>query len=278
MRPPTGARPAARDTSNSAPLQLPATTSEARALIRRTNTHRRRRAATKPGRARPGESCYRWRTWRQGCTSGDAAARRCGVPLVASSRRSSFFRAAARRRSPAPSAGRPPSAGRCRSPPARSGAPASRVMRRASSRGSTSISPRELRREPGAQADSSARDALGGSRRRKGRTLKMRANGHRRGSRTHTVEPLEDPVPRELPDESPEREEPAEPPREPGEGTGVRRRPHGSAGLRRADRRLARLVRRRSRGRPSALLDRLPHALAAAAGARRELPQPASTG
>jgi hypothetical protein len=126
--------------------------------------------------------------------------------------------------------------------------------------------------------DSSARDALGGSRRRKGRTLKMRANGHRRGSRTHTVEPLEDPVPRELPDESPEREEPAEPPREPGEGTGVRRRPHGSAGLRRADRRLARLVRRRSRGRPSALLDRLPHALAAAAGARRELPQPASTG
>jgi hypothetical protein len=80
-------------------------------------------------------------------------------------------------------------------------------------------------------------------------------------------------VPRELPDESAEREEPAEPPREPGEGTGVRRRPHGSAGLRRADRRLARLVRRRSRGRPSALLDRLPHALAAAAGARRELPQ-----
>jgi hypothetical protein len=87
-------------------------------------------------------------------------------------------------------------------------------------------------------------------------------DGYRRASRTHTVEPLEDPVPRELPDESPEREEPAEPPREPGEGTGVRRRPHGSAGLRRADRRLARLVRRRSRGRPSALLDRLPHALA----------------
>ena len=50
-------------------------------------------------------------------------------------------------------------------------------------------------------------------------------------------------MPRELPEESPEREEPAEPPREPGEGTGVRRRPHGSAGLRRADRRLARLVR-----------------------------------
>jgi hypothetical protein len=68
-------------------------------------------------------------------------------------------------------------------------------------------------------------------------------DGYRRASRTHTVEPLEDPVPRELPDESPEREEPAEPPREPGEGTGVRRRPHGSAGLRRADRRLARLVR-----------------------------------
>jgi hypothetical protein len=54
-------------------------------------------------------------------------------------------------------------------------------------------------------------------------------------------------VPRERPDESPEREELAEPPREPGEGTGVRRRPHGSAGLCRADRRLARLVRRRSR-------------------------------
>jgi hypothetical protein len=87
-----------------------------------------------------------------------------------------FSRAAARRRSPAPSAARcPPSAGRCRSPPARSGAPARRVMRRASSRGSTSISPRELQREPGAQADSSARDALGGSRRRKGRTLEMRA-------------------------------------------------------------------------------------------------------
>jgi hypothetical protein len=76
-------------------------------------------------------------------------------------------------------------------------------------------------------------------------------HGHRRASRTYTVEPLEDPVPRELPDESPEREEPAEPPREPGEGTGVRRRPHGSAALRRADRRLARLVRRRSRGRCS---------------------------
>jgi hypothetical protein len=34
-------------------------------------------------------------------------------------------------------------------------------------------------------------------------------------SRTYTVEPLEDPVPRELPEESPEREEPAEPQREP---------------------------------------------------------------
>ena len=50
-------------------------------------------------------------------------------------------------------------------------------------------------------------------------------------------------MPRELPEESPEREEPAEPPPEPGEGTGVRRRHDGSAGLRRADRRLARLVR-----------------------------------
>jgi hypothetical protein len=278
MRPPTGARPAARDTSNSAPLQLPATTSEARALIRRTNTHRRRRAATKPGRARPGESCYRWRTWRQGCTRGDAAARRCGVPLVASSRRSSF---SARRLG----AGRP--------------RPLPRVVhhRLGVSLAVASLGgageqghapsffarvdvdfPSRTTARARRSGDSSARDALGGSRRRKGRTLKMRANGHRRGSRTHTVEPLEDPVPRELPDESPEREEPAEPPREPGEGTGVRRRPHGSAGLRRADRRLARLVRRRSRGRPSALLDRLPHALAAAAGARRELPQPASTG
>jgi hypothetical protein len=34
-------------------------------------------------------------------------------------------------------------------------------------------------------------------------------------SRTYTVEPLEDPVPRERPEESPEREEPAEPQREP---------------------------------------------------------------
>jgi hypothetical protein len=33
--------------------------------------------------------------------------------------------------------------------------------------------------------------------------------------RTHTVEPLEDPVPRERAEESPEREEPTEPPREP---------------------------------------------------------------
>jgi hypothetical protein len=33
--------------------------------------------------------------------------------------------------------------------------------------------------------------------------------------RTHTVEPLEDSVPRERPEEPPEREEPAEPPREP---------------------------------------------------------------
>jgi hypothetical protein len=278
MRPPTGARPAARDTSNSAPLQLPATTSEARALIRRTNTHRRRRAATKPGRARPGESCYRWRTWRQGCTSGDAAARRCGVPLVASSRRSSFSarRLGAGRPRPLPRVARHRLGGVARRRLARE-------RRRAGScaellRGGRRRFPLANYGESQALRPTAAPATRGGSRRRKGRTLKMRANGHRRGSRTHTVEPLEDPVPRELPDESPEREEPAEPPREPGEGTGVRRRPHGSAGLRRADRRLARLVRRRSRGRPSALLDRLPHALAAAAGARRELPQPASTG
>jgi hypothetical protein len=108
-------------------------------LIRCTNTRRRKRAATKPERARPGENCYRWGTRVQGGTSGDAAARRCVVSVVASSRRSSFSRAVARRRSPAPSAARcPPLAGRCRSPPARSGAPASRVMHRASSRGSTS--------------------------------------------------------------------------------------------------------------------------------------------
>jgi hypothetical protein len=47
------------------------------------------------------------------------------------------------------------------------------------------------------------------------RTLKIRVMDIGKPTRTHTVEPLEDPVPRELPEESPEREEPAEPPREP---------------------------------------------------------------
>jgi hypothetical protein len=39
-------------------------------------------------------------------------------------------------------------------------------------------------------------------------------------SRTVTVEPLEDPVPREVPEEAPEREAPAERPREPEEVPG----------------------------------------------------------
>jgi hypothetical protein len=174
MRPLTGARPAARDTSNSVGLRC----SSRRRRARHTRssgaqTHRRRRAATKPGRCASGENCYRWRSRVQAGTSGDAApagaAFRCRVV--------SALCVPARRLG----AGRPRPLPRvvhhrlgCRSPSPRSGAPANRVMRRASSRGSTSISPRELRREPGAQADSSARDALGGSRRRKGRTLEMR--------------------------------------------------------------------------------------------------------
>ena len=48
-----------------------------------------------------------------------------------------------------------------------------------------------------------------------GRTLRIRVMDIGKPRRTHTVEPLEDPVPRELPEETPEREEPAEPPREP---------------------------------------------------------------
>jgi hypothetical protein len=182
-----------------------------------------------------------------------------------------FSRAAARRRSPAPSARCPPSAWRCRSPPARSGAAASRVMRRASSRG-TSISPRELRREPGSGRQQRPRRSRGQPSQEREYT-RNEGHGHRRGSGTHTVEPLEDPVPRELPEESPEREEPAEPPREPGESTGVRRP------LMAAPDYVAPIVGWRSwfvveaEGRLSALLDRLSHALAAAAGASRELPQ-----
>ena len=177
MRPPTEARRDGREHEHLGrpPLQLPATTSEAHALIRRTNTHKEGGAPPQSLGVRvPGENCYRWRTRVQAGTSGDAAPRRCGVPV---SRRLGALcsRAAARRRSPAPSAARcPPSAGGVARRRLARGRRRSRVMRRASSRGSTSISPRELRREPGAQADSSARDALGGSRRREGRTLEMR--------------------------------------------------------------------------------------------------------
>jgi hypothetical protein len=74
MRPLTGARPAARDTSNSVGLRC----SSRRRRARHTRssgaqTHRRRRAATKPGRCASGENCYRWRSRVQAGTSGDAA-------------------------------------------------------------------------------------------------------------------------------------------------------------------------------------------------------------
>ena len=69
--------------------------------------------------------------------------------------------------------------------------------------------------ESQAEPDRSGREARRGSRRRIGRTLRIRVMDIGKPRRTHTVEPLEDPVPRELPEESPEREEPAEPPREP---------------------------------------------------------------
>jgi hypothetical protein len=176
MRPPTEARRDAREHEHLGrpPLQLPATTSEAHALIRRTNTHRRRRAATKPGRARSrrellsmANSGAGWYERRR----GPPPVRRSGV---ASSRRFVFPRGGSAQVARALCRALSTIGWGCRSPSPRSGAPASRVMRRASSRGSTSISPRELRREPGAQADSSARDALGGSRRREGRTLEMR--------------------------------------------------------------------------------------------------------
>jgi hypothetical protein len=137
MRPPTRARPDARDTSYSVGPRCRSRRRRASHTrsFRRTNTQRgarRHRAWARP----VSRSCYRWRIRVQAGTSGDAAARRRGVRVVASSRRSSSSRAAARRRSPALSAACcPPSAGRFRSPPVRSGVPASSVMRRASSRG-----------------------------------------------------------------------------------------------------------------------------------------------
>jgi hypothetical protein len=174
MRPLTGARPAARDTSNSVGLRC----SSRRRRARHTRssgaqTHRRRRAATKPGRCASGENCYRWRSRVQAGTSGDAApagaAFRCRVV--------SALCVPARRLG----------AGRPRPLPrvvhhrlgvslavASLGGAGEQGHAPSFFAGSTSISPRELRREPGAQADSSARDALGGSRRRKGRTLEMR--------------------------------------------------------------------------------------------------------
>jgi hypothetical protein len=174
MRPLTGARPAARDTSNSVGLRC----SSRRRRARHTRssgaqTHRRRRAATSLGVARPERIAI---DGELGCRLVRAATRPPPVRRsgVASSRRSVFPRGGSAQVARALCRALSTIGWGCRSPSPRSGAPANRVMRRASSRGSTSISPRELRREPGAQADSSARDALGGSRRRKGRTLEMR--------------------------------------------------------------------------------------------------------
>jgi hypothetical protein len=176
MRPPTGARPVARDTSNSVGPRCSSRrrrARQARSSGAQTNTHSRRRppqawaCASRRELRSMGNSGAGWYERRR----GRPPLRRSGV---ASSRRSVFPRGGSAQVARALCRALSTIGWGCRSPSPRSGAPASRVMRRASSRGSTSISPRELRREPGAQADSSARDALGASRRRKGRTLEMR--------------------------------------------------------------------------------------------------------
>lgn len=176
MRPPPGAQPAARDTSNSVGPRC--------SSRRRRARHTRSSGAQThtEGGAPPQSLGVRVpeRIAIDGSEAGWYERRRGRPPMRHSVGRvvSALFFPARRlgRRSPAPSAARcPPSTGSV------ARRRLARERRRAGScaellrGGSTSISPRELPREPGAQADSSARDALGGSRRRKGRTLEMRA-------------------------------------------------------------------------------------------------------
>jgi DivIVA domain-containing protein len=92
MRPPTGARPAARDTSTSVGPR----SSSRRRRARHTRssgaqTHTEWSAPPQSLGVRvPERTWYRWRTRVQAGTSGDEVARRCGVSVDASSRRSCF--------------------------------------------------------------------------------------------------------------------------------------------------------------------------------------------
>jgi hypothetical protein len=75
MRPLTGARPAARDTSNSVGLRCSSRRRRAR-HTRSSGAQTHTEGGAPPqslGVARPRENCYRWRTRVQAGTSGDAA-------------------------------------------------------------------------------------------------------------------------------------------------------------------------------------------------------------
>lgn len=101
-------RTLARKCVNSARLDFPATSGESGAFlaaVKLLTAARARSARSRCERFR-GENVQRWltRAWTGANTGGDGAARPCTAPAVVSSRCSSSFRAAARRRSPARSA------------------------------------------------------------------------------------------------------------------------------------------------------------------------------
>jgi hypothetical protein len=212
--------------------------------FRSKNTHRRERAATKPGRARPGENWYRLRTRVQGGTSGRPPVRRSGGRVVSAL----FF------------------------PARRLGAGRPRPLPRVAHHRLGGVARRRLARE----------------RRRAGSCAELLRGGRRRFplanyGESQALRPTAAPATLSGAAVA-------------GKGVHSKRGPWTSASRAartrssrsrigcRASYRRNRLSgksrpslragrRRRSRGRPSALLDRLPHALAAAAGARRELPQ-----